>query len=178
MSTLQTIPELREAALDPNYHTIKALAETLRKEEQVNMPLRHMFAPGIYVRMIYMPKGTFVIGHEHKTVHFNMVLAGRATVMMNGVEAEIKAPDMFISGAGVQKVLTIHENMLWATVHANPTNETDIATLERGLIELDPERWAEMAGRTVDEFRMSVNQLPAPSPFNLSTLCQSLSLES
>lgn len=84
---------------------------------QVNMPLTHKFAPGVYLREIFMPKDTFVIGHEHKTTHFNVVLSGRASVLMDGRIAEIVGPCSFVSTAGVRKILYIHEDMRWATVH-------------------------------------------------------------
>jgi len=102
------------------------------KQEQVEAPLHHAFAPGVYLRQVVMPKGAMIIGHEHKTEHFNVVLSGHASVLMNGEVQEIKAPSIFVSKAGVRKVLLIHETMIWATIH--PTNETQIERLEEELI--------------------------------------------
>jgi len=79
-----------------------------------------------------MPQDTFVIGKIHKTEHFNVVLKGKARVYMDGVVSDIEAPCIFASGVGVQKVLYIVEEMVWATIHA--TNETDIAVLESELV--------------------------------------------
>ena len=103
---------------------------------QVAMPLTHTFAPGIYFREIFMPKGTFVIGHEHKTSHFNVVLSGRASVLCDGSVREIAAPFVFVSPAGARKMLYIHEDMRWATIH--PTDETDLEKLEEALITKSP----------------------------------------
>ena len=99
---------------------------------QVDMPLVHRFAPGVYFREITMPAGTFIIGQEHRTRHFNVVLSGRARVMIDGKVEEISAPSVFVSEPGVRKVLFIQETMRWATIHA--TNETDVPTLERVLV--------------------------------------------
>jgi hypothetical protein len=99
---------------------------------QAKMPLKHLFAPGVYLREIFMPAGTFVIGHEHRTKHFNIVLTGKAVVMMDGVIQKIEAPCTFISEPGVRKVLYITEDMRWQTVH--PTNETCVEKLEEELI--------------------------------------------
>jgi hypothetical protein len=96
----------------------------------VEIPLSHYFAPGVYIREVFMPAGSFVIGHEHKTEHFNIVLKGVASVMMGGQLGLIKAPFTLISGTGVRKVLYIHEDMIWQTVHTNPDNCQDIPTLE------------------------------------------------
>jgi hypothetical protein len=91
--------------------------------------MKHSFAPGIYVRQIKMFKGTTLIGQPHKTAHFNFIMTGRATVVMEGKTQEIVAPCYFKSDVGVQKVLHIHEDMIWATIHANPTDETDLDKL-------------------------------------------------
>jgi hypothetical protein len=103
--------------------------------QQREMPLVHHFAPGIYTREILMPRGTFVIGHKHKTKHFNVVLTGRAIVMMDGVSHHIAAPCIFVSEPGVRKVLYIVESMRWATIHTNPDDETCVEVLEDRLIE-------------------------------------------
>lgn len=99
---------------------------------QVEVPLTHRFAPGVYLREVMMPAGSLIVGHEHKTRHFNIVLTGKATVMMDGVLREIEAPCTFVSEPGVRKVLYIHEDMRWQTVH--PTEETDVPTLEKQLV--------------------------------------------
>jgi quercetin dioxygenase-like cupin family protein len=111
---------------------IEEVERDLLGEQQVEMPLTHRFAPGVYLREIFMPAGTFVIGHEHRTEHFNVVLSGRASVLMNGEVTEIVAPHTFVSGPGVRKILYIHEDMRWQTVH--PTDETDLENLEDQLI--------------------------------------------
>lgn len=94
--------------------------------------LRHTFAPGVYVRELLMPAGNFVIGHEHKTTHVNVVVEGRAYVMMGGKPYLLEAPHTFVSEAGVRKVLYILEDMRFITIH--PTQETEIDKLEEELI--------------------------------------------
>ena len=100
---------------------------------QVDVPVTHRFAPGVYMREVVMPKGSFVIGHKHKTEHFNVVTKGRALVRMDNKVQEIVAPCVFVSGAGVRKILLIVEEMTWATIH--PTTETDQDKLDDLLIE-------------------------------------------
>lgn len=102
---------------------IEQVEKRLLQFPQVQTPLTHRFAPHVYWREIEMPAGCIVIGHRHKTEHFNVVLTGRARVMMDGVVEEIVAPTVFVSKPGVRKVLYILETMRWATVH--PTDETD-----------------------------------------------------
>lgn len=111
---------------------IEAREAELLHMPQVAVPLTHHFAPGVYLREVCMPAGSLIIGHEHRTAHLNTVLTGRATVMMDGVVKEIVAPCTFLSAPGVRKVLFIHEEMRWQTIH--PTDETDLNKLEDLLI--------------------------------------------
>jgi len=115
-----------------NNSKIEALESVLLPLPQVEMPLTHLFAPGVYFREIFMPAGTFIIGHEHKTEHFNVVLAGKAKVSIDGKAQIITAPCVFVSKPGVRKVLEILEDMRWATIH--PTHETSIPKLEKLLV--------------------------------------------
>lgn len=78
-----------------------------------------------------MPAGSVIIGHEHTTEHFNIVLTGRALVLIDGKISTVKAGDVFKSGAGVRKALLIKEEMRWLTVHG--TDETDVSKIEEKL---------------------------------------------
>lgn len=111
---------------------IEAIEKTMLNAPQIEVPLHHAFAPNVYLRQVTMPKGAVIIGHQHKTEHFNIVLSGRASVYMEGEMHEIVAPSIFKSSAGVRKVLFIHETMVWATVH--PTSETNLDKLDEELI--------------------------------------------
>jgi hypothetical protein len=98
---------------------------------QLEPEVTHRFAPGVYLREIFMPAGSFIIGHQHNTEHFNIVLFGEAEVLM-GNESKLVGPGTFVSKAGVRKVLFVRQDMRWITVH--PTIETDIHKLEAELI--------------------------------------------
>lgn len=111
---------------------IEEVERNLLSQPQVECPLRHLFAPGVYYREVTMPAGTLVIGHEHLTEHFNIVTKGVARVMIDGEFHLIQAPHVFVSKPGVRKVLLIDEDMTWATVHV--TTETDLEILESTLI--------------------------------------------
>ncbi len=111
---------------------VERVEEHFLKYPQIDCPLVHRFAPGVYLREITMPAGSFIIGHQHNTEHFNIITKGRALVMMDGVTETIVAPCVFASGVSVRKVLYILEDMTWTTVH--PTHETDLNKLETELI--------------------------------------------
>ncbi len=95
--------------------------------------MTHLFSPGVYWREIEMKAGTYLIGREHTTRHFNVVLTGKCEVLIEGemhVIDATKGPIIFESEAGVRKTLRIIEDMRWATIHPNPANLQDIDILE------------------------------------------------
>lgn len=111
---------------------LEAALLPIQEAHGVECALTHEFAPHVYCRTITMPQGTFVIGHQHRTRHFNIVHRGHALVYMDGAVHEIIAPCRFISEPGVRKVLYILEECEWSTMH--PTDTTDLAELEEELI--------------------------------------------
>ena len=121
-----------------NRETIQSTAKSLKEMvdsgeiEGVDCPVTHRFVNGCYLREIFMPKGSRVIGKIHATEHFNIVLAGECTVITaEGIE-EIKAPHTFISKAGVQKVVIVHEDCQWQTIHL--TDKKDLDEIEKEVI--------------------------------------------
>lgn len=114
------------------YDPIEELEKRFLGEEQVECPVTHRFAPGVYLREIFMPAGTFIIGQRHNTEHFNVITKGQALVRIDGVVETIRAGDTFVSEPNVRKVLYIEEDMVWQTIH--PTEETDLGLLEDQII--------------------------------------------
>lgn len=112
------------------------LVREMGKLPQTPMPLKHFFAPGVYIREITMPAGTYVIGKIHKTEHFNIIQKGRLSLVNeDGTSTELVGPMTFVSKAGVQKAMFIHEDAVWSTVHL--TNLRDMEALENEIIESD-----------------------------------------
>jgi quercetin dioxygenase-like cupin family protein len=132
MCCVDTVEEIAPATPE----VIDRIEAQLLGMEQVDCPLIHRFTDGAYLREIEMKAGTFIIGQKHRTKHFNIVLSGKAIVMIDGVVRVITAPEIFESEPGVRKVLYIVETMRWATLHVTP--ETDMAKLEELLIEKSP----------------------------------------
>ena len=115
---------------------VSYLVDEFAKLPQVECPLRHYFAPNVYIREIFMPSGAVVIGKIHKTEHFNIIQRGCVSLISeNGDREVLHGPCTFVSKAGVQKVLYIHEDTVWSTIHI--TDERDLEKLEAQLIEPD-----------------------------------------
>lgn len=113
---------------------VKRIIGAISQQEQVPCPLKHHFAPGVYIREIFMPAGTIVIGKIHRTEHFNIIHRGKAYLIDEDGSVEL-GPSTFVSKAGVQKTLYIEEDTVWSTVHL--TDLRDLEALEAQLIEPD-----------------------------------------
>jgi len=97
------------------------------------LPLVHMFAPGMYVRQITLPKGSMCVGKIHKHEHPNFLMSGKVQVVTENGGCEIlTAPMVMISPAGTKRAVHALEDTVWVTVHA--TNETDLEKIEDEVI--------------------------------------------
>lgn len=86
-------------------------------------PLKHSFADGLYIREIFMSKGMLIVSELHKKSYPYFVLEGDLSVITTEGFVRIKAPYCGITEAGTKRVLYIHDDTHWVTVHA--TDETD-----------------------------------------------------
>lgn len=98
----------------------------------IETPVEHHFSPGAYVREIHMPKGMLIVGKVHKTQHLNIVQKGRCTVWTPLRRFQVQGPCTFESFAGEQKIVYMHEDTIWSTVHV--TDETDLELIEEKCI--------------------------------------------
>lgn len=97
------------------------------------MPLKHSFAPGVYVREIFIPKGTVLTGKIHRHAHPNFLMSGEVIVVTEHKGREhLKAPLSIISEAGTKRAVYALEDTVWITVHV--TEETDLQKIEDYVI--------------------------------------------
>lgn len=118
MSNIQVITEEKVQTLEKHF----------LNEKQADCPVTHIFAPNIYIRQVFIPAGTFSIGHYQTTEHLNIMLKGRVTMVNeDGSHTELTAPQTFVAKPG-RKIGYIHEDMIWQNVYS--TDETDVEKLE------------------------------------------------
>jgi hypothetical protein len=112
---------------------VEALEAEMLKFPQEDCPVVHRFGPGIYIREVRIPAGTFAIGHYQKTEHLNIFLEGAVNISNDdGTFTELRAPMIFTSGPG-RKIGHIIEDMTWLNVYS--TTETEIDKLESMFID-------------------------------------------
>ena len=124
MDNLATIIE----SYYPSAQNIEQVEDDLLKLPQVDCPVTHKFSDGLYIRELFMPAGTFAIGHHQNFRHFNVMLKGKVLVLnADGTKTELTAPMSFTAEPG-RKIGYVIEDMVWQNIY--PTNETDIDKLE------------------------------------------------
>ncbi|HVX56984.1 MAG TPA: hypothetical protein VHA37_04580 [Candidatus Saccharimonadales bacterium] len=123
-----------ESKATPAAVRVDALQVRLSQLPAVPCPVVHRFTPGLYIREIFMPKGTLIISKLHKTEHPFVISKGQAVVWTEeaGV-VHLRAPHCGITRPGTRRVLFIQEDCVWTTFH--PTQKTDLEEIEKDVIE-------------------------------------------
>ena len=119
MHELQTAPDMRAR--------VERLESILEQAPQVECPLRHYFAPGVYLREMTIPAGTIATGAVHKTEHLSILSAGHCLLTTDDGVQELKAPHTGLSKAGAKRAIVAITDCVLTTVH--PTDETDLEKL-------------------------------------------------
>lgn len=115
-------------ALSKDRQDILNLEASIRQQEGFEegdgpCKITHYFAPGVYAREMWMPKGCLVTGKIHKTSHLNVLSQGRVTVSNQGDSVTYTAPYTFVSPVGTKRAIYAHEDTTWTTIH--PTELDD-----------------------------------------------------
>jgi len=95
----------------------------------IECPIKHYFAPGLYAREMSIPAGTVVTGAIHKTENLIVVSMGRLQIVTADGTREVKAGDTFTCQAGMKNAVVALEDSRWTNFMANPSNETDVDKL-------------------------------------------------
>ena len=117
------------------------LEDVMRKRPDVligdnpQFPLKHTFAPGVYVREIFIPKGSLIVGKIHKHSHPNFLMSGEVSVLTEEGVKKYTAPFQGITKAGTKRIIYHHDEVIFTTVHS--TKETDIDKIEVEVIAQD-----------------------------------------
>ncbi len=124
---------LRACARASRNRDINELEKQLARLPQVKFTVTHTFTPGLYIREIIMPSGSFLTSKIHKTEHPFVISMGQIKVWTEEAGVVIfGAPFMGVTKAGTRRVLYAIEDTIWTTFH--PTNETDVGKIEREII--------------------------------------------
>jgi|TARA_R110002126_G_scaffold181516_1_gene330368 hypothetical protein len=115
---------LKDLSLHTDFDSLEC---EMLEVEQVHCPVKHHFGSGIYIREVFLPAGTLVLGHAHKEKHITIMLQGEMLVHNGGKVSRVKAPCTFLADVG-RKAAFIIEDAIVQNVFA--TEETDLDVLE------------------------------------------------
>lgn len=99
----------------------------LMSQEQAECPVHHYFGPGVCIRELFVPAGSLVLSHKHREQTMNILLKGKAAVVINDEVRVIEGPYIFVSEPG-RKLGYAIEDVVWQNVLA--TDETDPEKIE------------------------------------------------
>lgn len=98
---------------------IQALGDACVDMPQIDCPLIHHYAPGLYAREIAIPAGAVVVGKIHKHAHINVISHGSALVVTEFERVRVQAPYTFVSLPGTRRTLIAETDLVWTTIHTN-----------------------------------------------------------
>lgn len=115
--------------------------------EKREFGVEHTIKDGMYMRKLFIPKGSLIIGKIHKLDCLNIVAQGDISVVTESGSARVRAGYTVASPAGIQKVGYAHEDTIFINVFR--TDEVEIDRIENAIA------WDsyEAAGYTVHEYK-------------------------
>ena len=151
MITTRQLAELSRSLDNERYHErFDEIEAAMFDFPPIEMPVEHLFTPGIYARQIFMPAGTLLTSKIHKTEHPFVISKGVVSVWNNGKAELLRAPHHGVTYPGTRRILYIHEDCIWTTYHA--TTETDPAKIEEVIIEKRDAHYRHLIDRPKRDF--------------------------
>jgi hypothetical protein len=115
---------------------IQDLEDVILAKPQVDLPVKHHFAQGVYGREMLIPAGVVLTGKIHATSTINILAQGTLLVISSdGTEAEVSAPYVYVSPPNVKKAGYAVTDCVFINVHG--THETDLDKIEEEVITND-----------------------------------------
>jgi hypothetical protein len=137
----ESLPQRQARSLLLQLEQAIASCPTAFHGDSVHCPLKHSFGNGIYMREIFIPKGTVLTGKIHRHAHPNVLLKGVVEVFTeNGGLEHYEAPMTMISQAGTKRAVLALEDTVWITFH-NVGEERDLEKIESMVIAPDYEAY-------------------------------------
>ncbi len=111
---------------------VLALEHEMLKLPQLDIAVRHYFAPGMYAREMTVPAGGVVVGKLHKYALMHTLSKGCVTVLTGGSVQRLEAPHTLVSPPGEKRAFVAENEVVWTVYH--PTTLTDLAAIEAHFI--------------------------------------------
>jgi quercetin dioxygenase-like cupin family protein len=114
---------------------IERLQAEMSVMPQAELVTEHQFSPGMYMRKVFRPAGTLIVGKVHKKPHFFLCAKGEIIAWTEGGMKRLQAGDIVESQPGTKRVTLAVTDAIGITIHR--TDLTDLDEIEAELIEPD-----------------------------------------
>jgi hypothetical protein len=124
----------------PSREQIEHLQSAMLELPQVELPTRHYFADGMYLREVERAAGTLIVGKVHRREHFYIVTRGCIIVWTETGMRHIKAGEIIVSKPGTKRATLAETDSTAITVHrvgARLCDEKHLERIETKLVEPD-----------------------------------------
>jgi quercetin dioxygenase-like cupin family protein len=125
--------------LDLPSHVSREQIESLQAQmvtmPQAELVTEHQFSPGMYMRKLFRPAGTLIVGKVHKEPHFFLCAKGEIIAWTESGMKRLQAGDVIESKPGTKRVTLTVTDAIGITIHR--TDKTDLDEIEAELIEPD-----------------------------------------
>ena len=119
----------------PTREQIDRLQTAMSAMPQAELVTEHQFSPGMYMRKLYRPAGTLIVGKVHKHPHFFLCAKGEIIAWSENGMKKLQAGDVIESKPGTKRVTLAVTDAIGITIHR--TDKTDLDEIEAELIEPD-----------------------------------------
>jgi quercetin dioxygenase-like cupin family protein len=114
---------------------IEHLQSQMAAMPQAELVTEHSFSPGMYLRKVFRPAGTLIVGKVHKEPHFFLCVKGEIIAWTEGGMKHLYAGDVLESKPGTKRVTLAVTDAIGITIHR--TDKTNLDEIETELIEPD-----------------------------------------
>lgn len=97
----------------PFRERIMALETRLAELPQVEIPIEHHFAAGIYARTMIAPRGTMLTGKIYKVPQMIILNSGEITIRSEFFNGRIRGPHIYESPVGAKRFGFCHTDVVW-----------------------------------------------------------------
>lgn len=133
-------------------HKISLFEEKMKEQPNVlgenPFPLEHTFGDGTYIRKLTVPAKTLTVTKIHAVTHPFFLMKGSISIYSENGVSHHTAPYNGITLAGTKRIIYHHDEVIFITVHPNPSNCKNIEILEE-----------KVTVRTFDELPNNINEL-------------------
>lgn len=132
--------ELLNLLESPSVERIQAFQKAHAQLPQIDVPVDHLFAEGLYGRPMYLKAGESVVGATHGKEHLCIVV-GHCVVVDGTSRRELEGWNAFVSHPGAKRAIVALEDTVWMTVHATKLKDVKAIEQEVLLPEDEPNRF-------------------------------------